>query len=275
MDQVTKLVALLKEKVPEGKILAPETVVNVIKKKIDPSVIHNIGGEASLLARVKLLLAPPAPAPAPKKRAASSSSDSDSDDDDDSDDDSSSNDEDEEDYDSDDDEDDEEDDEEVFDDDSTTDDEDEDNNAKPGDRRQRESDKEGADKPENTASAGNGTDNQVDEMLLFLKKCGLSAAVSRKRNTDEAAQDYINNVLKVAFASKSLDMQDLSKNAVSRYKMRAELEALQKEGADLSLNKEQRRGKPIFDANGKVIGITGGQMIKDAGTVSASLMDDE
>ncbi len=281
MDQVAKIVNLLKEKVPEGKILAPEVVVNVIKKKLEPSVIHNIGGDSALLAQVKRLLAPPPPpAPVQQKQKKNSASSSEDDDDSDSSDDSSDDDEDdEEDFDSDQEEDDEEEDDEEDFDDESTDSEEEKEDPKAGSRRQRADDSgaaaEKTPKPDNSANQQQSSEAQLDEMLRFLKKCGVASAVARKRNDDEAVSDYIANVVKPAFASKGLDPEDLSKAAVSRHKMRAELELLRQDGADLSLNREQRRGKPIFDSNGKVIGITGGQVAQNTSTVKASLVDEE
>jgi hypothetical protein len=288
MDQVTTLVKLLKEKTPEGKVLTADVVMQILKKKLDPSVINNLGGEPGLLARVKVLLAPPAPAQQQqsssaaqnnnknqqqkKKKQESSSSEDDDSDDDDSDDDSDSED-DEEDFESDEEGDEEEEDDDDFEFDDDSSDDEKESEAKAGDRRGRD-EKETANPEANVANPN--TEHQVADMLAFLKKC--SIAVPRKKNDDESFEQYRDSVLKPVFASKELDPSDTSKNALRKWKVRAELLALQADGADVSLDRNQRRGKPIFDDSGKVVGITGGNAGASAAstaTVNSMLLDDE
>jgi hypothetical protein len=258
--ELIALVDKMWEKRPPNTRLTADACLNAIRRRFPDKYTEVTDWDAKgkmLEAHIEKLQAPPAPPaqakPAPKAKA-DSGSDEDSDDDDDDDDSDDDDDDDEE------EEDDEEgsdsdgsgeENEESFEGDSDDDSEDEDNSEgddedKPKAKKQR-TEKDA----DNSAEGGAGneatapvapvasTTDRIESMTWFLRKLHHSVPKPLPGQSDE---DYINTVLIPKFTQLKLDPSDCSKEALKRYKIRKELEALQQE-VDITLDPRTRRGR--------------------------------
>jgi hypothetical protein len=259
--ELIALVDKMWEKRPPNTRLTADACLNAIRRRFPDKYTEVTDWDSKrkmLEAHIEKLQAPPAPAPAkpaPKAKAESSSDDDDSDDDDDDDDDSDDDDDDEE----------EEDDEEGSDSDGSgseeeddesfegdSDDSDEEDSEgededKPKAKKQRtEKEKEGisaeggvANEAVAPAPAAESTADRIGSMTWFLRKLHHNVPKPLPGQSDE---DYINTVLTPKFTQLKLDPSDCSKEALKRYKIRKELEALQQE-VDINLDPRTRRGR--------------------------------
>ncbi len=314
-EDVTRLVTLMNERKPANSVLTPEVVMKVLKTKLGEAKMEQLGGDAAVLPRVKQLLAsfeqrpaplsaaPPAAKPVtaaavaakPTKRAESSSGDDDEDEESDSDFDDEVEVSDDDDSDSD-----------SGDDDSSGSGSGSDSSSSsssasgaasssssstsaPDTRRRKRSEDATAAKPAvppsdaaavpvvadaaaSTDAAPVDPEAQAKAMVHAARKADL---VVRERLADESWEQYRDAYLVPFFAERGVAAADVgSKAALKRLRACAEIEALRKE-ADVGLDRTQRRGRPIFDASGKLIGIVGGAPTGAASKTMSALCDND
>jgi hypothetical protein len=82
---------------------------------------------------------------------------------------------------------------------------------------------------------------RLEGMLICLSK--LHFRVPQRQGTEETDEHYIAECLVPFFRSKGLDPDRFTADDVRRYKIRQELKALEADGADVNLDRSQRRGR--------------------------------
>jgi len=95
------------------------------------------------------------------------------------------------------------------------------------------------------AEAADSSDQHTLEMFKFARKAGFSP---RAIGEQEAVAAYRSGYLDEYFTKHGLDAADLSKAALKRAKMKAELAVLQQE-ADVALDRRARKGRAQFGAD--------------------------
>lgn len=304
-EQVRALVEKLHAKKPPSMTLTVDLVYGIVTKKVDEAVLRELGGEPAVKVRIGALLKSLSGAAASSSSSSSSDDDDDSSSSDGSssdgssssgsassndskpkqkaaasasakaapgananasadaagsgeedDDDDSTSSEDEEDEETDEDEDD------IF---ADSDDEGSEAGgveAQAGQRRQRDED-DGKDPLEDISNKT--AKERCDLLFGFAKKVGMG---SRARKGDETDDSYLEYLI-AFFKSKEADPNDVSKSALRYEKQKQEVRDLTGE-VDLTLDRSQRRGRPIYDSAGNFVGVSGGS----AAASKSSLCDD-
>jgi cobalamin biosynthesis protein CobT len=243
-DRVRALVTKMHSKIPAGQVLTADVCVAVLQKKFGsefpPATDWNGSVKATVAALLGELSKPSAAATTavtkaaqPAKAKPSDSDDSDSSDEssgDDSDDDAGAS------YNSEEDEDassgDEESDEEFESDESSEEEGDEEEAAAA----------EAALKKNRTEGGADSGDSHTLDMVKFARKAGFAV---RTIGEAEPVASYRTKYLDGFFADNKLDPSDLSKAALKKAKVKAELAALQQE-VDMTLDRKSRKGRAQF-----------------------------
>lgn len=148
---------------------------------------------------------------------------------------------------------------------SSSEEDDSDEDASDGEAEGDDDEEEESEDGDEASSTSGGEDAQVEpvnkrsrseepeklslqDQLAAMKRCLNKLHLKfRPQKENESAEGFLEAVLKPAFVSNGLDPTKFGVKDTERYKMRKEVEALKKDGANVALNRNQRRGRADFE----------------------------